>query len=139
MNRRDFLAAISAAYGVALLPPRLTPAGDADFVAAAEEAAVVADRIDVTVVLIDEEGCEHLPKKVPFIVERVVAYGHEAVTFKAVEAPTWAAVSPPLVVARIAALIPFGEVSHRVYFPMGRPIYANGGDLTVEGLKAVLA
>lgn len=143
MNRRDFLAAISAAYGVTVLPPlRRPPTGDVDFVAQAEaraEAARPVETINVPVAFLDASGHEHLRKDVAFSVERAVdLYGQEVIVFKAVENPTWESVPPPLVIDKIAALIPFGATTHRVHFPISGPIYANGGNITVADLKATL-
>lgn len=141
MNRRAFLAAISAAYGVTVLPPRLYK-NDLDFVAQAEDAVerlAPAETVTVPVVFIDADGREHLRKDVPFTVTHIRDLdGNEAVEFKAVGHPTWESVDAPLVIAKIAALIPFGATAHRVYFPIGVHVYANGGNITVDNLKAIL-
>jgi hypothetical protein len=145
MNRRSFIESVTAAFGVALVPwePK-TPAPNVPAQLVPEDVPVkvgqLVDSITVPIVLLNAAGQVVLRNDaVPFQVwQDRDAYGSEFTLFQATEDPVWRAVPAPLEVHQVAALIPFGELMHRVVFPISGPVYANGGDICIANLRAVL-
>lgn len=143
MTRRDFLNALATAYGVVLTQPSFTaagrlPSGERDYVSdveAAREATKAKATVTLRVVFLDDQGREALTRD---HVCQVVDDG-EVVTLEA-DPITWEAVPPGPPLDRLVAYVPLGDgASKRVEFPVScLPLYPNGGNITLIGLKVAM-